>query len=91
MEILVIPKEKFEFIESSLSEIKDLLQVKQPLSKSESWISKPEACRRLNVCSKTLDSYLKKGVIPFTQYKSKIYIKSEDIDNHLEKYYVIKK
>lgn len=90
MEITILPKDRIEFIESTLSEIKGLLQVKQPLSDSPKWISKAEACKRLNVCTKTLESYLKKGAIPFTQYKSKIYIKSGDIDNHLEKYYVNK-
>jgi excisionase family DNA binding protein len=91
MEFAVLPKERIEFIESTLAQIKDLLQIKQPVDESPKWISKAEACKRLNVCSKTLDSYLKKGTIPFTQYKSKIYIKSGDIDSHLEKYYVTKK
>lgn len=90
MNFIVIPKEKLDYLESSLLQIKDLLQVKQSISDSPKWISKPEACKRLNVCSKTLDSYLKKGVIPFTQFKSKIYIKADDIDIHLEKYYVKK-
>ena len=91
MNFIVIPQEKLDLFESSLSEIKDLLQFKQPVNDSQKWISKTEACKRLNVCSKTLDSYLKKGIIPFTQFKSKIYIKSGDIENHLEKYYVTKK
>ena len=90
MEFVVIPKEKLEHLESSLNEIKDLLQSKQPVTESPKWISKPEACKRLNVCSKTLDTYLKKGTIPFTQFKSKIYLKSSDIESHLEKYYVTK-
>jgi excisionase family DNA binding protein len=91
MNFIVIPQEKLDLFETSLSEIKNLLQIKQPENDSPKWISKAEACKRLNVCSKTLDSYLKKGIIPFTQFKSKIYIKSSDIENHLEKYYVIKK
>lgn len=90
MEFVVIPKEKLDLLESSLSEIKNLLHAKQPVNDSPKWISKAEACKKLNVCSKTLDSYLKKGTIPFTQFKSKIYIKSSDIDGHLEKYYVTK-
>lgn len=90
MEFIVIPKEKLDSLESSLLQIKDLLQLRQSNTDSPKWISKPEACKRLNVCSKTLDSYLKKGTIPFTQFKSKIYIKVSDIDSHLEKYYVKK-
>ena len=88
MEFIVLPKEKLDLIESSIAEIKNLLQAKQPSQEAPKWITKAEACKRLNVCSKTLESYLKKGIIPFTQFKSKIYIKSLDIDSHLEKYYV---
>jgi excisionase family DNA binding protein len=91
MEITILPKDKIESIETALSEIKSLLQVKQPVNEYPKWISKVEACKRLNVCTKTLESYLKRGTIPFTQFKSKIYIKSVDIESHLEKYYVNKK
>jgi len=90
MEFVVIPKEKLELLESSLHELLALAKHKQPVAESPKWIGKPEACKRLNVCSKTLDTYLKKGTIPFTQFKSKIYIKSSDIEGHLEKYYVTK-
>lgn len=90
MEFAIVPKERLDFIESSISELLKVLKERNLYSDSPKWISKPEACKRLNVCSKTLDSYLKKGIIPFTQYKSKIYIKVSDIDSHLEKYYVKK-
>ena len=90
MEFIIIPKERIEFIESSLSTLLDLAKAKQPANDSPKWISKAEACKKLSVCSKTLDSYLKRGTIPFTQFKSKIYIKASDIEAHLEKYYVSK-
>lgn len=90
MEFVVIPKEKLDFLESTIAEIKDLLHAKKPIKEPPNWISKKEAARQLNVCGKTLDSYLKKGTIPFTQFKSKIYIKPSDIESHLEKYYVTK-
>ena len=91
MEFIVIPKEKMDLIEASISQIKTLLEWKEPTKEPNQWISKTETCRRLNVCSKTLDSYLKKGVLPFTQFKAKIYIKASDVDLHLEKYYISKK
>ena len=90
MEFVIVPKEKFDLLESSITDIKNLLQAKQSPQEAPKWITKAEACKRLNVCSKTLESYLKRGTIPFTQFKSKIYIKSLDIDSHLEKYYVKK-
>jgi len=88
MEFIIIPKEKLDLLESSLTEIRDLLQIKKQAKDPPKWISKKEACQRLNVCSKTLDSYLKKGILPFTQFKSKTYVKASDIEAHLEKYYV---
>ncbi len=90
MNFIVIPEEKLEFLESSLSEIKELISQKQTQVEGPKWISKKEASTRLSVCLKTLDTYLLKGTIPFTQFKSKIYIKASDIESHLEKYYVTK-
>jgi excisionase family DNA binding protein len=90
MNFIIVPQEKLDLLEASLIQIKGLLESKKPEGKGPNWISKKEACQRLKVCSKTLDSYLKKGILPFTQFKSKIYIKSSDIDAHLEKYYVTK-
>jgi hypothetical protein len=90
MNFVVIPQEKLDFFESSISELLTLAKTKQPVNDSPKWINKKDAARQLNVCSKTLDTYLKKGIIPFTQFKSKIYIKASDIEAHLEKYYVTK-
>ena len=90
MNFTLIPNEKLDFLETSIQEIKDLLGQKKPHEEGPKWISKKEACKRLDVCSKTLDTYLKKGTIPFTQFKSKIYIKASDIESHLEKYYITK-
>lgn len=91
MEFLIIPKERVEFIESSLSTLLELAKTMQPVDNSPRWISKKDAAKQLNVCGKTLDTYLKKGTIPFTQFKSKIYIKASDIEDHLEKFYITKK
>lgn len=90
MNLIAIPLEKLDSIESTISEIKELLLKNKTVQSFPKWISKYEACKMLNVCSKTLDSYLKKGTIPFTQFKSKIYLKASDIECHLEKYYVTK-
>lgn len=90
MVLQAIPQEKVDQIESYLIEIKSLLEKKHQETESPSWIDKKEGAKRLSVCSKTFDSYLKKGIIPFTQFKSKIYIKASDIEKHLEKYYITK-
>lgn len=91
MEIVIIPKEKLELFENYLQDIKGLLQLKiQPQESKSDWLPKKEAAKELKVCTKTFDSYLKKGIIPFTQFKGKIYVKRADIEAHLEKYYVTK-
>lgn len=63
MKIIMIPKEKLDFLESSISEIKDMLQTMQPVQKSPKWIDKPEVCKRLNICFKALDILLKLAAI----------------------------
>lgn len=88
MEFIVLPKEKLDTFESYLTEIKQLLQVKPEEKEAPKWLPKKEAAKALNVCSKTLDSYLRKRIIPFSQFKGKVYIKTQDIDKHLEKFYV---
>ena len=90
MNLQLIPQEKVEQIESYLIEIKGLLQNKPKSSETPTRVNKKEGAKMLNVCSKTFDSYLKKGIIPYTQFKSKIYIKTSDIEKHLEKYYITK-
>jgi hypothetical protein len=90
MTFTAIPEDELELIKASIAEIKSLLQAKQPEEKGPTWLPKKEGCKRLNVCTKTFDTYLKNGTIPFTQFKGKIYVKASDIEAHLEKYYVTK-
>ena len=95
MNLIAIPEAKINNLEASLTEInskiEELLQSKPQPQDQSKWISKKEACQRLDVCGKTIDSYMKKGLLPFTQFKSKVYIKPSDIEGLLERHYVIKK
>lgn len=96
MNLIAIPEERITQFESSLdqlnSKIESIIQANSqgnPQSlDSAKWISKQEAAKRLNVCSKTIDSYMKKGILPYSQFKSKLYIKPSDIDKILERHYV---
>lgn len=98
MNLLAIPEERINHFESSLNQINSKIesilqersQVNQLSLDSSKWISKQEAAKRLNVCGKTIDSYMKKGILPYSQFKSKLYIKPSDIDRILEKHYVNK-
>ena len=90
MNLSVIPEETLNQLINDISEIKGLINSKMLESNPEKWLNKKEAKQKLNVCLKTLDNYLKKGIIPHTQFGAKIYIKQSDIDEHLERHYVKK-
>ena len=86
--LTLIPKEKLDNIQAELSEIKNLLQENKKAEMLNSWLSKKEARLKLNVCQKTLDNYLSRGILPFSRFAGKIYVKAADIEAHLERHYV---
>lgn len=90
MNFSLISDESLNQLLQEIAEIKSLLVSNANQNDLQKWVSKAEACKKLRVCAKTLDNYLKKGVLPYTQYASKIYIKSSDIEMHLEKNYIKK-
>lgn len=86
-EYLVIPKRDYLSALSDLDNIKKVIH--QELLKK--WVSKQEAAKILGVSSKTLEGYFFKGVIGYSQYRAKIYVKTEDIEEHLNRHYTPKK
>ncbi len=88
MEVTLVPTDRLNSFEAELKEIKDLLNQTIKESDSNQWLSKKEAKSKLKVCLKTLDSYLSKGVIPYSRFAGKIYIKASDIEAHLQKNYI---
>ncbi len=88
--IKLIPDEEFELIKTQILEIKYLVQQLRVDNVASQRYTKSEARQILKVCPKTMDNYLNKGVLPFSQYKSKIYIKAADIEAFFQRYYVKK-
>lgn len=86
--LTLIQSEKVEAIHSELLEIKRLIQKSNSEADLQKWHSKPEARIRLKVCQKTLDNYLQKGIIPYSRFAGKTYIKEADIQAHLESNYI---
>lgn len=84
----IIPKDKLDNLQAELSEIKNLLQEKQQEELLNQWLSKKQARAMLNVCQKTLDNYLARGIIPHSRFAGKIYIRAADIEAHLQKHYI---
>lgn len=90
MELTFIPTEKLETLQADIAEIKKLLCEKNKQADLEKWLSKPDARIKLKVCQKTLDNYLLKGVLPYSRFAGKIYIKAADIEAHLQRNYISK-
>lgn len=86
--LTLIQSEKIEAIYQKLQKIENLIQKKNQEEISNQWLPKTEAKKRLNVCLKTLDNYLLKGIIPYSRFAGKIYIKAEDIEAHLQRNYI---
>ena len=86
--LTLIPTERLNSFQADLNEIKNLLQQKEKQSDFNKWHSKKEAHIKLKVCLKTLDNYLLKGILPYSRFAGKIYIKASDIEAHLERNYI---
>lgn len=85
---ILIESEKVDSLFSEIKEIRNLIEKKSREESLKEWIPKPEAKKKLNVCLKTLDNYLKNGIIPYSRFAGKIYIKAGDIEAHLERNYI---
>ena len=88
LNLSVIPTETLNQLQSGIEEIKNLLSQKLSDEEKNKWLSKKEGKARLNVCQKTFDTYLAKGIIPYSRFAGKIYVKASDIQAHLEKHYI---
>lgn len=85
--ITIIPEERIQAIESTLEEIKNLLQSTSTLDNiDEKWIESKKVKQILGVSQKTWQTYRDKRLIPFTQIGHKIYVLKEDLDNFMNNY-----
>jgi len=90
MEVLLLSNEKLESFQRDLDELKKLTSKLISQESQNQWLSKKEAKVKLTVCLKTLDNYLAKGVIPYSRFAGKIYLKASDIEAHLQNNYITK-
>ena len=88
--LFIVPKESLENLQAEIQLIKSILQENKKEAFEKEWLPKPEARKRLHVCQKTFDNYLNRGILPYSRFAGKIYIKASDIQAHLEKYYITK-
>ena len=52
------------------------------------WVDGSYIMKRLGICQRTLDTYRKKGIIPYSKVGGIIHYKSSDIDAVLEYHYI---
>lgn len=85
---ILIETEKFDSLFSEIKEIRVLIERKGKEEYLKKWVPKREVKNELHVCQKTVDNYLKRGVLPYSRYAGKIYVKREDIEAHLNRNYI---
>jgi hypothetical protein len=85
---ILVEAEKLEFLISKMEELGNLIEMNKREQFMKEWLSKPEAKQRLKVSLKTLDNYLKNGILPYSRFAGKIYIQAKDIEAHLQRNYI---
>jgi excisionase family DNA binding protein len=88
MNFLVIEKERFEQLETNILQIKEALNHKHEDDLSSAYIESKKVPKLLGISLKTWQTYRDKGIIPFIQFGSKIWVKRTDIDSFLEQHYI---
>lgn len=90
LSLSVIPTSTITQLQADMEKIISLLSLKNEEAEKNKWYPKKEARSKLNVCQKTFDTYLAKGILPYSRFAGKIYIKASDIEAHLQKHYISK-
>jgi cobalamin biosynthesis Co2+ chelatase CbiK len=88
--IQMIPAEEFENLRNEIKEIKSLFQQQKIENIANLRYTKAETRKILKISQKTMDNYLSRGVLPFSQFGAKIYIKATDLEAFFQRYYVKK-
>ncbi len=84
MNFSVIEDERFKELEANILFIKAFLATFQDKQQQDRWLSKAEAQQRLKCSKKTLENWMKKGLLTYSQIGHKIYIQAEVIENFLK-------
>ena len=57
-------------------------------SMTERWLDNQEACSALKISKNTLQAYRRKGILPYSKIRGKIYFRIKDIEDFLQWNYV---
>lgn len=80
-------KQLISGIQEVSKRLREIAQTHRPLFGGEIYLTGREVCERLFVSPRTLQNYLDKGIIPYTQIAGKILYRLSDINRLLQKNY----
>ena len=86
--MVVLSKNVWQDMASTLKEIKDMLETKKAEEVNNEWIGSAEARKMLGVSPKTWQNYRDSRIIPFAQYGRKISVKRSDLEAFMEAHYI---
>jgi hypothetical protein len=83
-------KKEIESLAKKVDGLHKLIELKlKPQPLSELWIDVSDACRLLNVCKRTLQTYRDTGVIGYSKLSGKIYFRATEIERFLYEHYIV--
>ena len=81
-------KQLFSGIKGLTNRVRSIAQTHRPLFEGEIYLTGREVCDRLFLSPRTLQDYLDKNIIPYTQIAGKILYRLSDINRILSENYV---
>lgn len=89
MEIITFDSEAFKEIITKIDDLENKIEtaLNRPLL-GDDWLDIQDTCKLLKLSKRTLQTYRDRGIIGYSQYVGKVYIRASDIKAHLEKHYI---
>lgn len=86
----VLPEAELNYIKQKLETIEQALSTKSEEDISSTYIESKKIPKLLGISLKTWQTYRDKGIIPFIQLGSKIWVKRADLETFMDKHYIQK-
>ena len=68
-----------------MTETSKVIATSQPPATPEGFIGKPEVARRLGKTLRTVDNWMKRGILPYYKIGRSVEFKWSDVESHLTK------
>ena len=90
MPMYMLSESHFQKLSEDIEQIKESLFKSNEGNLTDTYIDSKSVPKLLKISQKTWQSYRDKGIIPFIQIGSKIWVKRIDLDNFMSSYYIKK-